>query len=79
MYMVTACESVYLLQAVQYSLVGKRAEAVKKITSAIETDPTMAEFHMLRWVGHKERTVEFQPGFEPRAFLLPIEPLGLWH
>ena len=36
-------------QAVQRSLVGKKVEALKKITTAIETDPAVAEFHVLRY------------------------------
>ena len=35
-------------QAVHNSLVGRKKDALKKITSAIETDPAVAEYHILR-------------------------------
>ena len=35
-------------QAVHHSLVGRKTEALKKITAAIETDPAVPEYHTFR-------------------------------
>ena len=35
-------------QAVHHSLVGRKMEALKKITAAIETDPAVPEYHTFR-------------------------------
>ena len=37
-------------QAMQLNLMGKHREALQKISIAIETDPAVADFHVLRFV-----------------------------
>lgn len=42
--------SSHILQAIQKSLVGKVKEALTKLNSAIDIDPEMAEYLILRLV-----------------------------
>ena len=36
--------------AMQLNLLGKHREALQKISVAIETDPALADFHVLRYI-----------------------------
>ena len=40
----------YKDQAVRLALTSRHREALQKISAAIETNPTVTEFHNLRWV-----------------------------
>jgi len=56
-------------QAMQLNLLGKHREALQKISIAIETDPAVAEFHVLRLVSSFKNILS--PYFEQcRAVIL---------
>ena len=38
------------LQAMQLNIAGKHREALQKISTAIETNPSVADFHVLRYL-----------------------------
>lgn len=38
------------IQAMQLNIAGKHREALQKISIAIETDPSVADFHVLRYI-----------------------------
>ena len=48
-FVVKHCVYLWLIQAIHNSLVGRKKDALKKITTAIDTDPAAAEYHILRY------------------------------